>query len=103
MAGSWQHMTTRKGRLLPDERFTGMIENLGDAYEAAEECFGMVWFLAHALAGMIHHDQASPTRAQVMDLIAQAQASYRDGLEEGGVARERHALRAAGRAGQGPR
>lgn len=36
-------MTTRKGKLRNNATFCGMIENPGDAYEAAEECYGMVW------------------------------------------------------------
>jgi hypothetical protein len=86
MAGSWQHMTTSKGRLLSNERFTGMIENLGEAYEAAEECFGMVWWLAEQAAARLH-GTVQPTRAQVLDVVRQAQANYRDGLEIGGRSR----------------
>jgi hypothetical protein len=36
MAGSWKHMITKSGKLRSNESFTGMIENLGDAYEAQE-------------------------------------------------------------------
>jgi hypothetical protein len=50
MAGSWSHMTTAQGRLRSNGSFVGMIENLGDAYEAAEDCFGMVQVLAARLA-----------------------------------------------------
>lgn len=77
MAGSWQHMTTRQGKLLNNERFCGMIENLGDAYEAAEECFGMIWWLASELAEL--------TGASRRDIIAEAEGHYRDGLRLGGV------------------
>lgn len=47
MAGSYNHCVTASGRLLSNERFVGMIENLGDAYEAVEEMYGMIWYLAH--------------------------------------------------------
>jgi hypothetical protein len=33
MAGSYNHIVNNKGDLLNNERFVGMIENLGDAYE----------------------------------------------------------------------
>jgi hypothetical protein len=47
MAGSYNHIVNNKGDLLNNERFVGMIENLGDAYEAVEEMYGMIWWLAH--------------------------------------------------------
>lgn len=48
MAGSYNHIVTRNGNLRSNEQFVNMIENLGDAYEMAEELFGMVWFLAQS-------------------------------------------------------
>jgi hypothetical protein len=81
MAGSWRHMTTGSGRLRNNESFCDMIENLGDAYEAAEECFGMVQYLAEQIAVETNAD-----RGQV---IAGAQEHYKDGLKLGGVQRDR--------------
>jgi hypothetical protein len=46
MAGSYRHATTDDGRLYSNEKFVQMIENLGDAYEMAEEMYGMIWWLA---------------------------------------------------------
>jgi hypothetical protein len=42
MAGSYQHCVNRSGQ------FVGipLIDNLGDAYEALEEMYGMIWYLA---------------------------------------------------------
>jgi hypothetical protein len=80
-------MTTRKGKLLNNENFCGMIENLGDAYEAAEECFGMVWWLAARWADDVATDPVS--RELLLDIIARAEANYREGLAEGGVQRSR--------------
>lgn len=88
MAGSWEHMVTREGRLLNNENFCGMIENLGDAYEAAEECFGMVWWLAGQLAD-IEDPVGQPARGQVLAIVRQAQESYRDGLRLGGAQKAR--------------
>lgn len=82
MAGSWQHMTTRRGKLLNNERFCGMIENLGDAYEAAEECYGMVQALANELAT---GHQPDWTREQ---WIEWAHGHYRDGIALGGRQRD---------------
>lgn len=47
MAGSYNHVTTRTGNLRDNDSFVQMIENLGDAYEAVEEMYGMIWHLAH--------------------------------------------------------
>jgi hypothetical protein len=47
MAGSYAHVTDKNGRFRSDfADFTGMIENLGDAYEACEEMHWMIRFLA---------------------------------------------------------
>jgi hypothetical protein len=80
VAGSWQHMTTKSGKLRNNETFNGMIENGGDAYEAAEECFGMIHYLAAILADEV----PGVTRQQ---LIQQAEEHYKDGLRLGGVQR----------------
>jgi hypothetical protein len=92
MAGSWQHMTTRTGKLLNNENFTGMIENLGDAYEAAEECHGMIWWLAGEVARYRSLEAAQaplPTREIMRGIVTQAERHYKDGLALGGVQRSR--------------
>lgn len=94
MAGSYSHMTSRDGRLLGNERFTGMIENLGDAYEAAEECYGMIWWLAEAIASERQVIRSpgrgnAAGRAEITAVIEEARAHWRDGLETGGVAEDR--------------
>lgn len=88
MAGSWNHMTTSKGKLLSNENFTGMIENLGDAYDAAEECYGMVWYLAKQLAD-IGDREGKPSRSDILGVITEAKACHQEGLKLGGVQRER--------------
>lgn len=87
MAGSWEHMVTGRGKLRNNENFADMIENLGDAYEAAEECFGMVWWLAAQLTEA--RGPGRPSRDQVLAVIRQAQEHYLDGLDSGGVQRSR--------------
>jgi hypothetical protein len=89
MAGSWRHMTTEQGELLNNENFCGMIENVGDAYEAAEECFGMIWWLASAFEESAEWGSVTHTREMVLDTIRRAQDHYREGLELGGVQRPR--------------
>lgn len=59
MAGSYNHLKNKNGKFTMDH-----IENLGDAHEALEECWGMI----HVLAG-----GAEPA-------IENARQHYRDGL-----------------------
>lgn len=80
MAGSWAHMTTKSGELRNNESFCGMVENLGDAYEVAEECFGMVQWLAERLTYCALEDR--------QHWIELAQKHYRVGLSLGGVESE---------------
>ena len=46
MAGSYNHCVDDNGRLYDPETLNGMLENGGDVYEAVEEMYGMIWFLA---------------------------------------------------------
>jgi hypothetical protein len=84
VAGSWEHMTTKNGKLRSNETFCQLIENLGDAYEAAEECFGMVWYLAETVAAM-RSAGMPPNREQMLRVIKDAAADYQQGLKLGGV------------------
>lgn len=108
MAGSWRHMTTKSGKLRSNESFTAMIENLGDAYEAAEECYGMVWYLAAQLAYILDEGASGQQldrvrevaylldadfqdrrqeRDRARDAVNLAAGNYKDGLRLGGVQR----------------
>lgn len=82
MAGSYQHMISRSGRLLGNERFCGMIENLGDAYEAAEECYGMIWHLASLV---VRQQGRAPERRALLEVIEEATRNHKAGLKLGGV------------------
>jgi hypothetical protein len=78
MAGSWGHITTKAGKF----QGTRLIDNLGDAYEALEECFGMVQWLASRLEARSNvHDRN--------EWIGEATAHYQDGLAIGGQAEKR--------------
>jgi hypothetical protein len=69
MAGSYNHITTEQGNLVSNETFVEMIENLGDAYEAVEEMYGMIWWLAHS-------GGADPVAT-----VETARENYQDGLQ----------------------
>jgi len=81
MAGSWDHMTTDSGKLRNVESFHDMLGTGGDVYEAAEECFGMVQWLASRLESI-----TSVPRA---DWVSQAVAFHQEGLKIGGVQKPR--------------
>lgn len=82
-------MTTPKRKLRSNESFCGMVENLGDAYETAEECFGMIWWLADALAATGRPAGEDPGREEVLLWIRQAEDHYQDGLKLGGRQKDR--------------
>jgi hypothetical protein len=82
MAGSYYHVVTDDGNLIRSEWFPNVIENLGDAYEAIEELYGMIWFLAGQSLG------DEPTGQQHRAMVSLARVNYRRGLE---LAREMNA------------
>lgn len=47
MAGSYDHIVNKKGKFIRNEKFINQIDNLGDAYEMAEECWHMIQILAN--------------------------------------------------------
>ncbi len=81
MAGSWQHMTTGTGKPGNVEIFHGMPGTGGDVHEAAEECSGMVQWLASWLESI-----TSVPRA---DWVSQVVTFHQEGLKLGGVQRLR--------------
>lgn len=46
MAGSYKHATTKSGKLREPFDMVRMLENGGDVWEALEEMYGMIWWLA---------------------------------------------------------
>jgi hypothetical protein len=72
MAGSFRHCVTDNGNLRTPESLSGMLENGGDVFEAVEELYGMIWFLAKA-------DHRSDDEAK--QRIAGAEREYKQGLK----------------------
>jgi len=68
MAGSWSHITTKKGKF----RGVELLDHRGDAYEALEECYGMVHYLAAELSARL--GVTEPV------IIESARAHYLDGI-----------------------
>lgn len=81
MAGSFNHVTTKKGKLISPEKFPSMIENLGDAYEVIEEMYGMIWVLAENIANDSFGAGAGPKI-----YVEGAEDAYKRGLEVAKVA-----------------
>jgi hypothetical protein len=71
MAGSYNHVITDQGNFVSNETFVKMIENLGDAYEMAEEMYGMIWWLAYT-----SNMDVSPE-----DVVEIARKNYEEGLK----------------------
>jgi hypothetical protein len=76
MAGSYRHVVSSSqrtfGPLLDPRDVAGMLETPGDVWEAVEEMFGMIWFLA----GQVNPD--NPASA-----VELAEKNYRSGIEIG--------------------
>lgn len=49
MAGSYNHVVTDHGNLRSPEAVDSSLETGGDVFEAVEEMFGMIWWLAFRL------------------------------------------------------
>lgn len=61
MAGSYGHVVNDKGQFIGAE----LLENVGDMQEAAEEMYGMIWYLANG----------DPKK------VAEAEKNYKRGLD----------------------
>lgn len=69
MAGSYNHIVNEEGKLYsPDNT---LVENLGDAYEAIEEMYGMIWYLADVYG---HGSDLAP-------IVEVARQNYKSGLK----------------------
>ena len=73
MAGSYNHCITDEGKLRSPESLARMLENGGDVFEAVEEMYGMIWFLA----SMVQDAPAMPPE----ELVEHARQNYPEGLE----------------------
>jgi hypothetical protein len=70
MAGSYGHVVRKDGNLHSNKVVAEMLENGGDVFEAVEEMYGMIWFLACT------HAYQDP-KAAVQD----ARRQYQEGLK----------------------
>lgn len=74
MAGSYKHCVDDEGKLFDPETLNGMLENGGDVYEAVEEMYGMIWYLASQL-------EETPGDGSMAVLVEEARHRYKEGVE----------------------
>jgi hypothetical protein len=74
MGGSYHHVVADDGQLLSNLEVVGMLETGGDVFEAVEQMYGMIWWLASKLAVAEGSDAAS--------LVAAAVTNFKAGLAE---------------------
>lgn len=80
MAGSFNHVIdTDSGKLLANEPLVGMLENGGDVYEAVEEMYGMIWYLATVLASVV--TEQTGDLVPPGGLVEEARENYQIGIE----------------------
>jgi len=75
MAGSYMHVVTNTGRLKSNERMVKSLETGGDMFEAVEELYGMIWYLAGELVPDKEDAEA------VKEAVEDARKLYQDGLK----------------------
>ena len=77
MAGSYNHVVADNGNLGSNSHVVAMLENGGDVFEAVEEMYGMIWWLATQIANEQFGAAADPAL-----YVDAAQTEYKTGLAE---------------------
>ena len=75
MAGSYNHVVTDDGNLGSNQFVVNMLENGGDVFEAVEEMYGMIWYLAQYWGA-----PAAPA-SEVKRIVEDSRKNYIRGLE----------------------
>jgi len=88
MAGSYNHVVADNGNLGSNSHVVAMLENGGDVFEAVEEMYGMIWWLASEGVNMSQLEDLSvegpdnPERLRRMkEWVEKARQNYKEGLE----------------------
>lgn len=81
MAGSYNHVVEKDGGLSSNKRVVGMLENGGDVFEAVEEMYGMIWYLAYTKTADRDYPMTAGMRAtEMVKLVEEARVYYKTGL-----------------------
>lgn len=94
MAGSYNHIVADDGTLGSNEFVVDMLENGGDVFEAVEEMYGMIWYLAYKLNGPVDNESLSHEERlvkynEVKLAVEEARENYVQGLS---ASRDIHAI-----------
>ena len=87
MAGSYNHVVKKEsGQLRTRSGVLGMLETYsGDVYEAVEEMYGMIWYLA---SQQIENDRdywipdPEMRKEEIEKLVEEARQNYKEGLKK---------------------
>lgn len=74
MAGSYNHIVGEDGGLSSNRVVAGMLENGGDIFEAVEEMYGMIWYLAS------NGPMRDAMNLSASELVELSRENYKDGL-----------------------
>lgn len=86
MAGSYKHVVATNGFLGSNEHVVSMLENGGDVFEAVQEMYGMIWWLASEL---VNQDQIAAIALEmdptdrveaIKAAVERARRHYEEGL-----------------------
>lgn len=83
MAGSYKHVVTDDGNLGSSEHVVSMLENGGDVFEAVEEMYGMIWYLASYLVQLddgVAEEAVALYRQRMKSVVEEARQHYKEGL-----------------------
>lgn len=87
MAGGYEQIVDRNGRLAPPGFVAAMLDNDANVYETVEELFGMIWYLADLLVGSStgYSDQSediSRWKEEVKAAVEEAHEHHLRGLHQ---------------------
>jgi len=78
MAGSYNHATNDDGSLRDPLDMASMLDTGGDVYEAIEEMYGMIWWLAQTIISPGIAGLAKGATAK--EFVEMAEKKYRTGI-----------------------
>lgn len=81
MAGSYNHATNDDGSLRDPLDMRTMLENAGACYEAIEEMYGMIWFLASYVKNLTADTKLDGSPHTIEGIVKNAEKAYKIGIE----------------------
>lgn len=81
MAGSYKHCVDGAGKLWDPRTLNRQLENGGDVYEAVEEMYGMIWFLASYVKNLTEDQKLDGSDYTIKSIVDNAEKAYKIGIE----------------------